>query len=83
MSVLVLVLAKILIITSIVGLLRCSSKYRRMSRELDDHALTALKRIMHAAEDCGYPAYLVPLLILLTTVYFMLSSYYVTGAVVR
>ena len=72
-------LAKILIIISVVGITRTSARFRSMSRELDDHAIAALKRIMSATEECGYPPELIPLLILLTTLSFMLSLY-VTAA---
>ena len=70
-----LLLAKILIVVSVVGLLRCSPRFLRMSRELDEQAYTALKRIMRATEDCGYPPHLIPLLMLLTALCFMLSMY--------
>jgi hypothetical protein len=76
-----LTLSKILIVVSVVGLLRCSPKFRQMSRELDDQALGVLKRGMRAAEDCGYPGHLVPLLIALTALCFMLSAYVTTAAV--
>ena len=79
---LVLILSKILIIVSVVSLLRCSEKFRSMSRELDEQAFTALRRIMHATEDRGYPPQLVPILMLLTALSFMLSMY-VTAAGAR
>jgi hypothetical protein len=82
MLVLVLLLSKILIIMSVVGLARCSSKFRRISSELDQQVLTALKRIMHVTTDQGYPSQFIPVLILLTVLTFLLSSY-VTGAAVR
>jgi hypothetical protein len=53
-----------------------------MSRELDEQALSVLKRAMHASEERGYPAHTVPLLMLLTALFFMLSTF-VTGAGVR
>jgi hypothetical protein len=53
-----------------------------MSRELDQQAFAALKRIMRATEESGYPPQLIPLLILLTALSFMLSLY-VTGPGVR
>jgi len=37
-----------------------------MSRELDDSALSAMKRIMRTTEDAGFPPETVPVLILLT-----------------
>jgi hypothetical protein len=77
----VLILSKILIVVSVMGLLRCSARFRRMSREVDDHVYTALKRIMRATEDCGYPPQLVPLLLLLTALSFILSAYVTTAAV--
>ena len=79
---LVLILSKILIIVSVVSLSRCSEKFRSMSRELDEQAFTALRRIMHATEDRGYPPQLVPILMLLTALSFMLSMY-VTAAGAR
>jgi len=45
-----------------------------MSRELDEKAFAALKRIMHASEEQGYPAGLIPILMLLTALIFMLSA---------
>ena len=77
-----LVLSKILIVTSVVGLLRCSATFRTMSQELDQQAFAALKRIMRATEESGYPPQLIPLLIVLTALSFMLSLY-VTGPGVR
>jgi hypothetical protein len=53
-----------------------------MSREMDEQAFAALRRIMRATEECGYPASLIPLLILLTAFSFMLSMY-VTGLYAR
>jgi len=49
-----------------------------MSRELDEHAFAALKRIMNATEECGYPRELIPILMLLTALSFMLSMYFTT-----
>ena len=74
-----ILLAKLLITVSLVGLLRTSARFQSMSRELDDHAIAALKRIMTATEEYGYPRELIPLLILLTALSFMLSMY-VTAA---
>ena len=70
-----IVLAKILIAISLVGLLRTSTRFRSMSRELDELAFAALKRIMNATEECGYPRELIPILMLLTALSFMLSMY--------
>jgi hypothetical protein len=50
-----------------------------MSRDLDNQAFSAIKRIMNAAEECGYPPQLVPLLMLLTALSFMLSLYFTMG----
>lgn len=68
-----------MIVTAVVGLLRSSSQFRSMSRELDQQAFSALKKIMNAAEECGYPPHLVPLLLLLTALSFMLSLYFTMG----
>ena len=68
-----ILLTKILIVISCVGLLRCSAGFRRMGRELDEQAFAALKRVIHATEDYGYPPHFIPLLILLTALWFMLS----------
>ena len=70
-----IVLAKLLITVALVGLLRTSARFRSMSRELDEHAFAALKRIMNATEEYGYPRELIPLLMLLTALSFMLSMY--------
>jgi len=78
----VLVLSKILIIVATVGLLRSSPKIQSMSREMDERAFGALRRIMRATEESGYPPQLIPLLMLLTALTFMLSMY-LTGAYVR
>ena len=78
----VLLLTKILIIVAVVGLMRSSPAIRAMSRDLDEQAFAALRRIMHATEESGYPASLIPLLILLTAFSFMLSMY-VTGLFVH
>jgi hypothetical protein len=70
-----LLLAKVLITVSLVGLLRTFAWFQSMSRELDEHAFAALKRIMNATEECGYPRELIPLLMLLTALTFMLSMF--------
>jgi hypothetical protein len=77
----VLILSKILIVISVLGLLRCSERFRRMSRELDEQAFTVLRRLIHATEDSGYPSNLIPLLMLLTALWFMLSTYVTTAGV--
>ena len=74
-----IVLSKILIAVSLLGLLRCSHTFRSMSREFDDLALAALKRIMHATKESGYPPQLIPLLMLLTALSFMLSAFFTTA----
>ena len=68
-----IILSKILFAISLVGLLRCSTTFRTASREFDERVFAALKRMMHATEDSGYPAELAPMLILLSALCFMLS----------
>jgi hypothetical protein len=75
MQIPVLILTKLLIMVSILGLLRCSQSFRSLSRRTDEQALAALKRAMNAAEDYGYPPQLVHLLILLMALSFMLSIF--------
>ena len=70
-----LILSKILIVIAIVGLLRCSASFRLMSRQLDEQAFAALRRLMTVTEDCGYPPQLIPLLILLIAISFMAAEY--------
>lgn len=77
-----LFLTKILIIVAVVGLLRSSPAIQSMSRDVDEQAFAVLRRIMRVTEECGYPASLIPILILLTAFSFMLSMY-VTGLYVR
>jgi hypothetical protein len=77
---LMLILSKILIVISVVGLLRCSSRFRRISHELDQQVLTALKRMMHVSSDQGYPSLFFPVLILLTVLSFLLSTYVTMAA---
>ena len=76
-----LVLTKFLIIVAAVGLMRSSPAIQSMSRDLDERAFAALRRIMRATEDCGYPPNLIPLLMLLTALSFMLSVYVTAGYV--
>ena len=76
-----LFLSKILIAVAVVGLLRCSDKFRRMSRETDEQVFAAVKRIMHSAEEIGYPPQVIPLLMLLTALCFMLSAFITTAGV--
>jgi hypothetical protein len=77
----VLILSKILIAVALVGLLRCSERFRRMSRELDEQVFAAMKKIMHTTEEHGYPPHLIPLLMLLTALFFIMSAYVTTAAV--
>ncbi len=74
-----LFLTKVLIIAATVGLMRSLPAIQEMSRDFDERVFAALKRIMRTTEECGYPPQLIPLLIVLTALSFMLSSY-VTGA---
>ena len=76
------VLIKLMIVGCVLVILRVSARFQSMSREIDDRAIAAVKRMMNAAEECGYPPELIPLLMLLTALSFMLSMY-VTGAFVR
>jgi len=68
------ILLKLLIIFAVVGTLRTSARFRHMSRELDEAAMSSLKQMMHSAEESGFPPELIPLLILLTALCFMLST---------
>jgi len=77
----VLILSKILIAVALVGLLRCSEKFRRMSRETDEQVFSAVKKIMRATEEVGYPPHVIPLLMLLTALCFMLTGFVTTAAV--
>ena len=82
MSDLVLVLlSKVFIIVAVVGLMRSSPAIQSMSRDLDERAFAALRRIMRATEDSGYPPNLIPFLMLLTALSFMLSMYVTAGYV--
>jgi hypothetical protein len=71
----VLIFSKILIVVAVVGLVRCSASFRLMSRQLDEQAFAALRRLMSVTEDCGYPPQLIPLLILLIAISFMAAEY--------
>ena len=71
-----LILSKVLIIVAVVGLMRSSPAIRSMSRDLDEQAFAALRRIMRVTEERGWPPLLVPLLMLLTALSFMLSMYF-------
>ena len=72
------ILLKVLFIASAVGTLWSSTTFRNMSRELDNSALTSIRRMMNAAEESGFPPAIVPLLIILTALSFMISAV-VTG----
>jgi hypothetical protein len=73
---------KLLIVVAVVGILRSSDRFQSMSRELDDSAISAMKRVMSAAEESGFPPEIIPLLMLLTALTFMFSLA-VTGGVGR
>ncbi len=77
---LVIILAKILIIISSIGLIRCSERFRTASREFDDQAIATLKHIMHVSEEMGIPRSITPLLILLTILCSMLSMHAIETA---
>ena len=66
-----IVLLKILIVVAVVGLLRSSERFRRMSREFDEAALVSLQKLVRVTEDSGYPPETVPMLIALTTITFI------------
>ena len=66
---------KLTIIISTVGLLRTSKRFQSMSRDFDESALTAMKRMMGAAEESGLPPETVPLLMLVTVLAFAISGY--------
>ena len=74
-----LILSKLMIVVSVVGLFRSSSTFRERSREFDEQAFAALKRVMRATEECGYPPQLIPLLIILTAISFILSMVLTAG----
>jgi hypothetical protein len=65
------VLLKLLIVVAVVGLLRSSEKFRRMSRELDEAALISLQRLVRATEESGYPPETIPFLIACSTITFI------------
>ena len=65
------VLLKVLIVVVVVGILRSSDRFQSMSRELDDSAISVLKRVMSAAEESGFPPEIIPILMLLTALTFM------------
>ena len=67
-------LLRLLIVIAAVGTLHSFKRFRTMSRELDEAVLTSVKRIMHAAEDSGYPPAMVALLMILMTLAFMYAT---------
>jgi multisubunit Na+/H+ antiporter MnhG subunit len=76
----VIILTKILIIISSIGLLRCSEKFRAASREFDGQAIATLKHIMNVTEEMGIPRSIAPLLILLAILCYMLSMHAIETA---
>ena len=74
------VLLKLLIVVVVVAILRSSDRFQSMSRELDDSAISVLKRVMSAAEESGFPPEIIPLLMLLTALTFMFSMAVTGGA---
>ena len=78
-----IIFSKLLFVISIVGLIRCSEKFRTASREFDERAFAAVKRMIHATEDSGYSAQTGPLLILVMTLCFMMAMYAVETAALR
>jgi len=70
----VILFSKLLLVVSLTGLLQCSAKFRKASREFDQQALDALKQIMSITESMGYPSQLAPILILLGALFFMLAG---------
>ena len=74
-----IIFSKILIVVSVVGLLRCSETFRTGSRQFDEQVFAGLKRMMHVTEESGYPAQAVPLVIILSVLFFMLSLYALSG----
>jgi len=69
------VLAKLLLIASVIMLLKTHSRFQTMGRQLDETALLALRRMMRVSEDHGYPPAFIPILTLVTALTFMLSMY--------
>jgi hypothetical protein len=76
----VIILSKILIIISSIGLLRCSERFRTASREFDGQAIATLKHIMHVAEEMGIPRSITPLLLLLTILCYLVSMHAIETA---
>ena len=66
-------LLKVLLVAAVVATLWLSDRYRNMSRSLDRAAIGAIRRMMGAAEESGYPPEMVPLLILFTLLSFFVS----------
>ena len=69
-----IILSKLLLAVSLTGLLRCSAKFRKASREFDEEAIATLKQMMSITESLGYPRQLAPILILLGALVFMLAG---------
>jgi hypothetical protein len=76
----VIILSKILIIISSIGLLRCSERFRTASREFDGQAIATLKHVMHVAEEMGIPCSVTPLLLLLTILCYLVSMHAIETA---
>jgi hypothetical protein len=74
-----LLVTKLMIVVCVVGMLRSSDRFQSMSREMDESAMSALKKIMNAAEEYGFPSEIIPLLMLLTALTFMLSAITAAG----
>ena len=72
-------LLKVLFIASAIATLWTSTRFRNMSRTLDQSALNSIKRLMVVAEESGYPPVVVPLLIGLTTLSFVISAVVTTA----
>ena len=71
---LMIILSKLLLVISLIGLLQCSGKFRKASRAFDERALASLKQMMSMTESMGYPSQLAPILILLGALFFVLAG---------
>jgi hypothetical protein len=69
-----IILSKLLLVVSLTGLLQCSGKFRKASREFDERALATLRQMMSITESMGYPSQLAPILILLGALFFILAG---------
>ena len=65
------ILLRLVIGACVVGMLHSSDRFRKMSRDVDEYVILALKRFMHVAEKSGFPPKVIPLLMLLTVLAFM------------